>query len=383
MTYWQGTAIVITETFYLDHVPTDPTAVTFYVRHPDGTLDTYVDGTDSEVSNPATGVYVLDLPGTLLPGSYNYRVEGTGAVVAAGEGDFTVLASPTLQPDVDPNLQHHPCSPWVDGEDLAAQCQVEADSTNVDEFDEIAQAASELLYELSGRQFGGICERVVRPCGPGGGCGWESILSPIGPPAVSWEWGLWSGSWAWWGDGVPHCGCSSVSVIELPFYPVAEIVSVEIAGVAVAADTYELRERRFLARVHVDGEEKLRWPSCQDMSMPLGEPGTWSVTLRAGMSPPTLGVLAARSLGCELYKLLHGIECQIPTGVTQINRQGVSFSRKLFMQWGSKGGLWQTGMPLVDAFLQAYNPRGSIRRSSVWSPDLEMYPRPVDLPPVA
>lgn len=380
--YWQGTAVVITETFLVDATPTDPTVVTWYVRHPDGTLDTYVDGTDPESANPSVGVYTLGLPGTLAPGSYNYRIAGTGAVVAAGEGDFTILPSPTLQADVDPNLQQPPCVPWVDGEDLAAQCQVEANSTNVDEFNEIARATSELLYELSGRQFGGICQHVVRPCSPGG-CGWENILAPIGPPAVSWEWGLWSGAWGWWGDGAPHCGCASTPTVELPFYPVVEIVSVEIAGVTVAAETYELRERRFLVRIHADGEEKLRWPTCQDMSMPLGEPGTWSVTLRAGVSPPTLGVLAARSLGCELYKLLHGVECQIPTGVTQINRQGVSFSRNLFMQWGSKNGLWRTGLPLVDAFLQAYNPRGSVRRSSVWSPDLELYARPVDPPPNA
>ena len=43
-------------------------------------------------------------------------------------------------------------------------------------------------------------------------------------------------------------------------------------------------------------------------------------------------------------------------------------------------GAWATGLPLTDAFLNAYNPNGLRRRAMVYSPDGPMYAQAVPDP---
>lgn len=246
---------------------------------------------------------------------------------------------------------------------------------------EAATVASMLLYKLSGSQYTGICEHEVRPCGADGGCGWSwsEVLSPSEASnwAVSWMVGI--AGWGWYADEKPLCGCQHVSRVELGNYPVVGITSVTIDGALVDPTTYELRELRFLDRITPTADDTpLVWPSCQDMRLPLGEPGTWSVVYSSGIAPPLPGELAAKQLACEVAKFLTTGECLLPDGVTSLTRQGVSMDRTLFKQWGLQNGQWQTGMTWVDAFLEAYNPTGARRRSTVFSPDLEPFPRPVD-----
>ena len=50
--YKSGTAVRITETFYLLGVPTNPTTVTFTVTAPDQTVSTYSNGSP-QVTNPS------------------------------------------------------------------------------------------------------------------------------------------------------------------------------------------------------------------------------------------------------------------------------------------------------------------------------------------
>lgn len=69
----------------------DPTLVTVMLRKPDGTENSYT----AEVDNPSVGVYTFETP-TFLDGeegTWYYRFKGTGAVVGAEEGWFTVRAS--------------------------------------------------------------------------------------------------------------------------------------------------------------------------------------------------------------------------------------------------------------------------------------------------
>jgi hypothetical protein len=119
----------------------------------------------------------------------------------------------------------------------------------------------------------------------------------------------------------------------------------------------------------------LRWPRCQNLALPTTEPGTWSVSYTYGQAPPTSGVLAAKQLACELYTAVAGGTCVLPTGTTRVTRQGVTVDRVLFKSWGMKGGEWATGMILVDAFLNAFNPEGHRRAPAVWSPDVPAKPR--------
>jgi hypothetical protein len=378
-TFYEGNPVVISMTFEVAGTPTDPTTVVFRVRQPDGTITVYTFPA-AEIANPGVGVYILTLPGTLEPFTYNGRIEGTGAVTAAEEFEFTILPSPTLGTQLDPGPQAGPCTPWVDGESVAAQCGVTMTGSDAHDFDVAAVTASMLLYEFSGGQYSGQCSQLVRPCGSDGACGWTwaEILSPSSAQnwAVSWAFGPLG--WGWWfDDATPTCGCRHVPRVMLANYPVVRIDSVLIDGVAVDPTTYILRENRYLDRLTPAGEELNVWPSCQNMRRPLGEAGTWSVSYTSGVEPPLPGVLAAQELGCEIYKALQGAECKLPSGATSLVRQGVTMTRTLFTQWQNKKGEWATGMVLVDAFLSAYNPTGQRQRSSVWSPDLETYPRPV------
>lgn len=380
-TFWEGNPVVITQTFEVGTTPTDPTTVTFKIRMPDGTVDSFVGG-DAEVTNPEVGVWALTLPGTLEPASYNGRIEGAGDVVAAEEFEFVILPSPTLQTSVVPGPQVGPCMPWTDAESIAAMCGVTLDGSNVQLLDMAAVTSSMLLFELSGEQYPGVCDApTARPCGSNDGCGWSwsEVLSPSEAQnwAVSWMVGI--AGWGWYADDKVWCGCQHVPRIELANYPVVEVTNVTISGVTVDPSTYELRDWRYLDRVTpTPGDQPNVWPTCQNMRLPLGQVGTWSVDYRFGVPPPVPGVLAAQQLGCEIAKFLLGQECALPDGVTSINRQGVSMDRTLFYQWGLKDGQWATGLSWVDGFLQAYNPTGARERSAVWSPDLEPYPRPVN-----
>ena len=383
--YQQGVPIEISDTFTVDGVQTDPTLVTYTILGPDGVTTVYTTG-DPEVSNPAVGEYLLSLSPPTLPGEYQYDVDATGAVVASRAASFTVLPNvATGLIDMDWAVVG-PCTPWADSQDvwdccgqpmttvgegsLAVECPVD--------MTQFAFEASQLLYELSGRQFAGACEKTVRPCGDRG-CGFQ-VLSRghiVEDP-------YWSG-WGWSWNGTQGCGCRPLDRIKLSGYPVREITEVLIDGVLVDPDTYRLDERRFLTRTRLpmEPDTALFWPACQSLDLPDTASWTFSVTYRYGQDPPPLGVHAAAQLGCELYKSCSGQSCALPTGTTRITRQGIVIEKLAFSAWaftsagsGQAPG-WHTGLPLVDAFLGGYNPSGIKRRPTFWAPGHKQYARKV------
>lgn len=284
-----------------------------------------------------------------------------------------------------------PCVAWTDGEEVAAFCPTDVGS-DTSLLDEYALAASELLFELSGRRFNGECSATVRPCRDGCSC-WNGYGSAGWPWAsgVQWGWG-WNGTYGAWdfgwfgcgGEG-EVCGCRPLSQVELAGYPVTAITEVLIDGAALAtvyasdgvSPTYRIDMNRYLVRMNdpATPDVAARWPACQNLALPTTESGTWSVTYLYGQSPPTAGVLAAKQLACQLYNSAFGGDCILPAGATRVTRQGITMDRTLFLAWGRKDGMWQTGLPLIDSFLQAYNPIGTQRRPAVWSPDTPQMPR--------
>ena len=285
--------------------------------------------------------------------------------------------------------QFGPCEAWITGDDVAAFCPAAAAEVGSDtaSLDVYALAASELLFEFSGRRFNGECETTVRPCRVGCGC-WGAWGTPAwGWGNISWGWG-WYGSYGAWdfgwcnGDNLA-CGCRPLSEVELAGYPVTSIVEILIDGVVLdplyagGSPRYRIDMENVLVRMDDPDDPTVhqRWPSCQNLALPTTETGTWSVTYTYGQSPPTAGVMAAKVLACQLWTSVNGGVCALPAGATKVVRQGITIDRTLFLQWGQKDGVWQTGLPLVDSFLQAYNPSGSSRPSSVWSPDMPQKPR--------
>lgn len=231
-----------------------------------------------------------------------------------------------------------------------------------------------LMYELSGRQFSGLCGPVtVRPCR-------TPCSSWQGTGGWSWSWGFWSGEWGWdwfWRneDGGRLCSCGYDSKVELSGYPVREIEEVKIGGTVLPATftdgspQYRLDQWRYLTRLTDPAAptEQLYWPACQRLDLEDDQPGTWSVSYTYGVDPPPLGVEAAKQIGCQLLLAQAGKACSLPANVVQVTRQGTSFLKAAPLAAVLRSG--GTGLLMVDAFIAAYNPKGLRRRPSVWSPE--------------
>lgn len=262
-----------------------------------------------------------------------------------------------------------PCTPWITGDDVADCCSVETTSGAI--FDQVAEQAQEILFELSGRLFPGECgPKTVRPPCADCLCGYQ-ILSRghiVGP----------------WDYGYPFASlCNtclvacSPSRIKLSGYPVREIEEVKINGAVLAATEYTVWKNRYLTRLH-----NSRWPLMQNLTLEDTEDNTFSVSYTYGADPPPLGISAAGQLGCELYKACVGEQCALPKGTTRVTRQGVTIDKLAFTTWafvsaryarGGRSSGWNTGLSLVDAFLNTYNSSGLKRRAVFWSPGHRQY----------
>lgn len=156
----------------------------------------------------------------------------------------------------------------------------------------VREWAVDLLWHATGEQYGS-CPVTARPCRPA--CEMDC------------------------GSCRTACGCSRVSRIRLPG-PVSEILGVRVDGVDLdPADTVRVYNHHLVYRI--DGE---RWPAVQDLSLPDGEPGTWSITYQLGYPvPPGAGIIAGL-LAEELAKACDDQPCRLPRNVTSVTRQGVS-----------------------------------------------------------
>lgn len=274
------------------------------------------------------------------------------------------------------------CSRWIEGSDVATCCDAESSDSTV--FDDVAEMASELLFQFSGRRYPGICERTVRPCRTTCSCPFQ-VLSRGYVVWNPWMANMWGGYGLWSCDSYDWCGCEPLSRVLLAGY-VNDIVEVVIDGDVVDPNTYRVDRHRWLVRTReVPDDPWPHWPGCQDLTLPEDQPGTWAVTYEYGKQPPIAGVEAAIELGCELYKLCQGLTCKLPTNTTRVIRQGLVTEKPAFFSWAfEKGGRsiprgWKSGMPKVDAFLNAYNPAGLTRVPIFWSPTSYLrYAPPVD-----
>jgi hypothetical protein len=89
--YPVGNTIALKVTF-MDAVtrqPADPTTVKLRVQDPSGAEVDYLIPT---MTHPSTGLFQQEIV-SAMPGTWKYRWEGTGAVIAASEKSFEVQAS--------------------------------------------------------------------------------------------------------------------------------------------------------------------------------------------------------------------------------------------------------------------------------------------------
>jgi len=375
--YQAGTPILITDTFYVAGVATDPTTVTYTLYAPDGTSTTYIWPGAAEITHPGVGELQLSIGAPTLAGLYHYDVDAIGTVVASRQGSFTVLPD-AQRVDVEWAVSG-PCSAWVSSQDVWNCCgqpttTVDGVTCNVD-FAAEAFMASEILFELSGRLYAGRCTKTARPCRIGCQCGIQ-VLSR-GHVIAPWNW---MGS-SWGCDDDP-CGCAPLSRVLLSGYPVREIIEVKIDGDVVDPNTYRLDGFRWLSRVRdpADPTTALSWPSCQATDLPDTEDGTFSVEYAYGQDPPLIGSQAAAALACQLYTACSGGvgDCEIPANAVRVTRQGVTIDKSATIAWfygkNEESG-WQTGIPTVDSFLNSFNRSGMQQRPRTWSPDGQRFAR--------
>lgn len=210
-------------------------------------------------------------------------------------------------------------------------------------------AATEILYNLSGQQFG-LCSFTLRPCR-------RDCYSNSWPfDGGWWQWGgmyprpvLYNGAWfnLTCGSCSGSCSCGPLEEAWLPG-PVNSVTQVLLNGSPMASGTYRIDDFRKLIRT--DGGT---WPVCQDLSLADTEDNTWSVTAIIGETVPAIGSLAVGELACEIIKACTGQACAIPKNATSVSRQGITIDFPTFAELLASGSL---GLRWSDLFVATYNP---------------------------
>jgi hypothetical protein len=193
--------------------------------------------------------------------------------------------------------------------------------------------AIEYLWRWTGRQYG-VCPVLIRPCRQQ--C--MEGTSTYGPVQSAWTPTLISGRWYNVGCGQcgDTCGCQYGATLkfEKPVYAIYEIT---IDGIVLDPTAYRVDNARLLVRQ--DGQQ---WPFCQNLSKPLGQPGTWSISAGIGLAVPSGGQIAAGKLASELFKAsCGGTGCELPQRLQTITRQGISINMALDeMVDQGRTGIW-------------------------------------------
>lgn len=254
-----------------------------------------------------------------------------------------------------------PCTSW---EPVWPQgdCAVILETASAEVTGIAIQMASEILYHLTAQRFG-LCEVELRPCR-------QSCYGNF-PWFNWWQYGTyptpvnWNGTWYNLACGnCPGDSCSCIGLDEtiLPG-PIHSVVEVKLNGIVLTpGEDYRVDDYRKLVRVGGDP-----WPFCQDLNLDDDQDNTWSITINFGEPVPMSGRVAVGELGLELVKyIMCDDDCQIPRGVVDISRQGVS------MTIGNIGELFSTGfiqLRMVDLFVKIANPNHRPARSAVYDLD--------------
>ena len=193
----------------------------------------------------------------------------------------------------------------------------------------------------------GTCPVTIRPCADTRpcGCAWWPYL----------EDGVWK-------NGCP-CGskCEPAYQIDLPG-PVGYIDSFLVEGIEQDLANWRLDDGHLLVW---QGEGDSPVPQFQNLSAPDGEPNTWSITYSRSHPVGPDARLAVAYLAMEFAKACAPKgKCSLPRGVTNVVRNGVTFSVEAGL---FPGGL--TGIEIVDAFILKWAPAGApTRTASVFDP---------------
>jgi hypothetical protein len=189
---------------------------------------------------------------------------------------------------------------------------------------EAIASASDLIWALTGRQFGAYTETVR-----------------------------------------PDLRSVSSSSFDLRRFPVSGIVEVKVDGVVLDPTEYWVSDGHVLNRT--DGTS---WPATQKLYLDDTEEETFSVTLTWGGEPPIGVQQATRRLACELLSLKFGGQSGLPDRVRSTVRQGISMEHVSAEDLLNNG---RTGIFEIDLVLSTYNRDETAALPAVMSPDIGWY----------
>lgn len=139
-----------------------------------------------------------------------------------------------------------------------------------------------------------------------------------------------------------NCGCGSAYWLRLPGR-INKVLTVHLGDADHLGDEYRWDS------IYVYSQEP--WPTTQDLSKPLGQPGTWGVTYLQGLDVPNGGQIAAGLLAKELFKSAVGDDnCVLPERVQSLSRQGVTMDMFDGFEDLDQG---RTGIWLVDSWVMS------------------------------
>lgn len=231
------------------------------------------------------------------------------------------------------------CEPWCLPTDIPARAAAQF----VEQTDVAAciQLASGILYALSGRRWRGSCTRTDLALHVG--CACDRTLPTyadamrVGFDSVTLATNDWSRRWVG---------------LRLPDYPVTSVAALSRDGDPIDLAGVVLENNRDLMLLPFDRQ----WPV-----------GDYVATYDYGIAPPDEARHAAGVLAGEFGLSASGCECRLPARVTSVTRQGITAVVLDPLDFLKEG---RTGIPEVDLFLSAVNPRSLSSRPQVLSPDL-------------
>ena len=157
-------------------------------------------------------------------------------------------------------------------------------------------------------------------------------------------------------------GMSPSSRLRLRGRPVQQVHSVrDRTGSIVSPSRYYLVDHSTL-----QARSGVPWTPCNI-----------EVTYSYGSPAPALGRAAARVLATEFVKLWNGDECDLPSRVTSVARQGVSYTILDNQDFIDE---LRTGLYVVDLFLKSSNPDKARAKARVFSPDVPRARRHISKP---
>jgi hypothetical protein len=242
---------------------------------------------------------------------------------------------------------------------------------SVDELDQYADSeyayeavktASQLLWSLSGRKFSGVTTVTERYVCASRAYRLGASARNYSPELVGGE--VYNVPFDEFDDyaELTTDGMSPSTRLRLRGRPVAIIHEVrDRAGNIVNPSNYYLVDHST-----IQARAGTAWTPCNI-----------EVTYSYGSPPPASGKAAARVLATELVKLWNGDDCDLPSRITSIARQGVSYTVLDNQDFIDN---MRTGLYVVDLFLKSSNPDKARAKARVFSPDVPRARRLVPKP---